>query len=127
MDDFILVTTTLERREDADGIARALVEGRFAACVQILGPLTSVYRWKGKVETNGEWLCLIKSRRGLYGALEAAIRALHPYETPEIVALPLVAGSADYLAWLGAAVASPDVEGGGANPTGGGTGDPKAP
>ena len=101
MDPFIQVTTTTDKREDAERIARALVEERLAACVQILGPLTSVYRWKGKVETAGEWLCLIKSRHSLQGAIATAIAALHPYETPEIVVQPITDGSRDYLEWLG--------------------------
>lgn len=115
MDPFIQVTTTTDKREDAERIARALVEERLAACVQILGPLTSVYRWKGKVETAGEWLCLIKSRHSLQGAIAAAIVALHPYETPEIVVQPITGGSRDYLAWLGDNLAPPA---GGANPPG---------
>jgi periplasmic divalent cation tolerance protein len=98
---FILVTTTTAKREDADRIARTLVETRLAACVQLLGPITSVYRWKGKIETEGEWLCLIKSSRGRYGALEEMILKLHPYETPEIVAVDIAAGSRGYLGWLG--------------------------
>jgi periplasmic divalent cation tolerance protein len=100
MDRFIQVTTTTDKREDAERIARSLVERRLAGCVQILGPVTSIYRWKGKIETAGEWLCLIKSREDLYGAIEAAIRSLHPYETPEIIAVPVTAGSGDYLDWL---------------------------
>ena len=101
MEEFITVTTTTAKREDADRIARTLVEARLAACVQILGPITSVYRWKGKIETEGEWLCLIKSSRGRYGALEEMILKLHPYETPEIVATGITAGSRGYLDWLG--------------------------
>jgi periplasmic divalent cation tolerance protein len=100
MDMFIQVMTTTNKREDADRIAQALVERRLAACVQILGPMTSIYRWKGKIETAGEWLCLIKSRKECYGAIEKAIRSLHPYETPEIIAMPITAGSRDYLDWL---------------------------
>lgn len=83
MEGFIQVTTTTETREDAERIARSLVEARLAACVQIVGPITSIYRWKGKIETTGEWLCLIKSREENYGAIEQTIRSLHPYETPE--------------------------------------------
>ncbi|MCE5265132.1 MAG: divalent-cation tolerance protein CutA, partial [Deltaproteobacteria bacterium] len=76
MEGFIQVTTTTEKRADADRIALALVEQRLAACVQIVGPVTSVYRWKGKIETTREWLCLIKSRAESYGAVEQAIRSL---------------------------------------------------
>ena len=103
METFIQVLTTTNKREDAEGIAQALVEARLAGCVQILGPLTSVYRWKGKIERAEEWLCLVKSREELYEAIEAAIRSRHPYETPEIIALPITAGSRDYLDWLRAA------------------------
>jgi periplasmic divalent cation tolerance protein len=107
MEGFIQVTTTTEKRDDAGRIARALVEARLAACVQIVGPITSIYRWKGKIETAGEWLCLIKSRAEHYGAVEQAIRSLHPYETPEIVAVPITAGSRDYLDWLRGEPAAP--------------------
>lgn len=101
MEGYIQVTTTTDRREDAERIARSLVEVRLAGCVQILGPVTSIYRWKGRIETAGEWLCLIKSREDHYGAIERAIRSLHPYETPEIIVSPISAGSREYLDWLG--------------------------
>ena len=107
MEGFIQVTTTTDKREDADRIARVLVEKRLAGCVQVLGPMTSIYRWKGKIETASEWLCLIKSRQELYGAIEAAIRSLHPYQTPEIMATPVTAGSRDYLDWLETETAAP--------------------
>jgi len=101
MGEYIQIFTTTEKREDAERIAQALVEKRLAGCVQIVGPMVSTYRWKGKVETAEEWLCLIKSRRGLYEELERAIMEMHPYETPEIIAIPIVAGSREYLEWLG--------------------------
>ena len=101
MDTFIQVITTTDKRDDAERISRTLVEMRLAGCVQIVGPITSIYRWKGKIETAGEWLCLIKSRRECYGALEKTIRSLHSYETPEIIALPIETGSRAYLQWLG--------------------------
>lgn len=107
MDEFIQVMTATDNREEAERIARSLVETRLAACVQIVGPVTSIYRWKGAVETAGEWLCLVKSRAECYGAIEQAIRALHSYETPEILALPVAAGSSDYLDWLRGEVAVP--------------------
>lgn len=100
MKTFIQVMTATDKREDAERIARSLVEMRLAGCVQIVGPVTSIYRWKGRIETAGEWLCLIKSREDLYGAIEQAIRSIHPYETPEIIASPVTAGSRDYLDWL---------------------------
>ena len=100
MTDFIQVVTTTEHREDAERIARTLVEERLAACVQVSGPITSTYRWQGKIETAEEWQCCAKTRRDLYEKVEQAIRRLHPYEVPEIVAMPILAGSADYLKWL---------------------------
>ena len=97
--DYIQVVTTTERREDAERIARELVESRLAACVQIVGPITSTYRWQGKIEMAEEWQCWTKSRRDLYDAIEQAIRRLHPYEVPEILAVPVLAGSASI--WRG--------------------------
>lgn len=110
MEGFIQVTTTTGKREDAERIARALVETRLAACVQIAGPIASIYRWKGKIETAGEWLCLIKSRQENFRAVERMIRSLHPYETPEIVAVPLTDGSRDYLDWLRSELTAPCEE-----------------
>ena len=86
---------------------RKLVEQRLAACVQVIGPMTSHYRWQGKIEAAGEYLCLAKSRAALYSEIEAAIKAIHPYEVAEIVAVPIIAGSREYLAWLTAAVKEP--------------------
>jgi periplasmic divalent cation tolerance protein len=100
MPEYIQVVTTTERQADAQQIARALVEERLAACVQVVGPITSTYRWQGQIETSQEWQCWAKSRRGLYDEIEQAIRRLHPYEVPEILALPVLAGSASYLAWV---------------------------
>ena len=102
MSDYIQVLTTTERREDAERIAQALVEERLAACAQVTGPITSIYRWQGKIETAQEWQCWAKSRRDLYEQIEQTIRRLHPYELPEILAMPIAAGSGDYLAWLDA-------------------------
>ncbi|MEQ8162029.1 MAG: divalent-cation tolerance protein CutA, partial [Smithellaceae bacterium] len=87
-------------KEEAQKIARHLVEQRVAACVQIAGPIISTYRWQGKVETAEEWLCVIKTRESLYPELEKAIISLHSYETPEIIAVPIIKGSREYLSWL---------------------------
>ena len=100
MKSYIQISTTTETKEEAQKIAHYLVEQKLAACAQITGPIESTYRWKGKVETAGEWLCLIKTRESLFGKVEAAIKKLHPYETPEIIAVPIVKGSKEYLAWL---------------------------
>lgn len=96
----IQVLTTAPSREIALRIAEALVELRLAACVQVSGPIDSVYRWKGKTEQASEWRCEAKTRQELYRKVEEEIRRLHPYEVPEIIALPIVAGSPDYLQWL---------------------------
>ncbi len=100
MAEYIQVVTTTTRKADAQAIARALVEKRLAACVQVLGPVTSTYWWEGKIETNHEWQCWIKTRRDLYEQIEQAIRKLHSYAVPEIVAVPIVAGSESFLAWI---------------------------
>jgi periplasmic divalent cation tolerance protein len=76
------------------------VEQKLAACVQITAPIASTYRWKGKVETVCEWHCLIKTREELYSKVETAIKKLHSYETPEIIAVPIIKGSSEYLSWL---------------------------
>ena len=107
MADYIQVITTTGNQDDAQTIARALVERRLAACVQIVGPITSVYRWQGKIETAQEWECLVKSRRELYEPIERAIRELHPYQVPEILALPIVAGGQAYLDWIDQEVSIP--------------------
>ena len=71
-----------------------------AGCVQIIGPVSSTYWWKNNVEAAEEWLCFIKSKKSLYDEIETTIRKVHPYETPEIIAIPLISGSKDYLNWL---------------------------
>lgn len=100
MNSYIQVTTTTETREEAQKIARCLVEQKLAACAQISEPITSIYRWKGKVETTEEWLCVIKTQERLYQEVEKVIISLHSYETPEIIAVPIIKGSRDYLSWL---------------------------
>lgn len=100
MEAYIQVVTTTEKKDDAKKIAKALVDRRLAACVQLLGPIVSTYWWKDNVETAEEWLCHVKTLKSLYQETEKAIKTMHPYETPEIIAMPIVAGSDDYLAWL---------------------------
>lgn len=101
MSEYLQVTTTAPSEEEARRIAAALVERRLAACVQVLGPIESHYRWRGAVETEREWLCLAKTGASRYPELEATIRELHSYEEPEVVAMPIVAGSRGYLEWIG--------------------------
>jgi periplasmic divalent cation tolerance protein len=100
MTEVIQVVTTTKTKSDAQAIARAVVEKRLAACVQVIGPITSTYWWQGEIETAEEWMCVIKSRRDLYERLEEAIREVHPYDVPEILAVPVIAGSKSYLEWL---------------------------
>jgi len=99
-DEHIQIVTTASSADEARRIATALVEEHLAACVQIVGPIESIYRWQGKVETAAEWQCWIKTRRQHFGAIEAFIRRLHSYEVPEILAMPIVSGSEAYLKWL---------------------------
>jgi len=105
MTDKLVVFSTCGSAQAAAQIARALVERRLAACVNILAPVQSVYHWKGAIEESAEWLLVIKTRRELFGPLAEALRALHSYEVPEIVALPIVAGSPAYLDWIDAETA----------------------
>jgi periplasmic divalent cation tolerance protein len=100
MKSYIQVTTTTETKKEAQKIALYLVEQKLAACVQITGSIESTYCWKGKLETAKEWLCMIKTRENLFDKVEAAIKKLHSYETPEIIAVPIVKGSMQYLKWL---------------------------
>ena len=101
MHETIQVSTTTATKADAERIAAALVERRLAACVQVGGPIRSCYRWQGKIETAEEWLCTAKTTREAYDQVEQAIRELHPYEEPEIIAVPIVAGMP--VTWRGSA------------------------
>jgi len=100
MDEVIVILTNLPDREAAVKLAHGLVEQRVAACVNVLGECTSVYRWKGAVESAAEVPVLIKTRAARFDEVEAAIRALHPYELPEIIAVPVVRGLEEYLQWV---------------------------
>lgn len=100
--DQIVVLMTAANAEDATRIAEMLVERKLAACVQILPPMTSIYVWKGEVQRESEILLVAKSIQAKFDELEEAVRAIHSYETPEIIALPIVAGSQPYLSWLSA-------------------------
>jgi periplasmic divalent cation tolerance protein len=100
MTEFLQVQTAAGNRDEAERLAADVIDRRLAACVQIVGPVHSRYRWQGAVETAEEWLCLIKTTRQKYRDVEDAIRAIHSYVCPEIVALPIAEGSAMYLRWL---------------------------
>lgn len=97
---FSIVTTTSESRNLLEEIAHRLVKDQLAACCQIMGPHTSIYRWQDKIETATEWMCLIKTRREHFAAIERTIRELHTYEVPEIIATDISQGSDNYLKWL---------------------------
>lgn len=103
----LLVLTNLPDRAAAEKLADALIQKRVAACVNILAPCRSVYRWKGVVQHDEEYPVLIKTTRESYAALEAAIREAHPYELPEIVAVPIERGLPAYLDWVAAETTLP--------------------
>lgn len=98
--EYIQIHTTVERPEDAHRIASILVANHLAACVQIEGPISSSYRWEGAVQIADEWRCTIKTRLALFDQVETSLRAIHPYTLPEIIAIPLLIGSRDYLQWI---------------------------
>lgn len=104
MAEYVQVLTTAGSEEEAERIGTALLERRLAACVQTLGPIVSRYRWRGKLEREREWQCLAKTEARLYEDVEAAIRAAHSYAEPEILAIPVLAGSQGYLEWVSANV-----------------------
>src|SRR5205823_14200726 len=96
----IVVLTNLPDQESARTLARRLVEGRLAACVNIGASVESIYHWHGQIETGNEVPVAIKTRRVLFSQVEATIRQIHPYELPEVVALPIIDGSHSYLDWI---------------------------
>jgi periplasmic divalent cation tolerance protein len=98
-DSLVQVFTTLATRDEALGLARAAVESRVAACVQVVGPIASVYRWEGTVQEDPEFLCLLKSPGSRLEALLRFVREHHTYDTPEITAVPSTAVDDRYLAW----------------------------
>lgn len=106
-DTYRIVLSTCPDQDTARGIAAALVERGLAACVNVLPGLESVYIWRGQREVSSEVLLLIKTRADRYADIEQAIRELHPYELPEVVAVPISAGLPDYLSWIDQAVKGP--------------------
>ncbi|HKE41263.1 MAG TPA: divalent-cation tolerance protein CutA [Casimicrobiaceae bacterium] len=102
----LLVLTTLPERAQAEALARELLAARLAACIHIGATVRSLYHWKGEIETADETPVAIKTRAGLYSRLETAIRSRHPYELPEIVAVPITHGLPEYLDWIAAETSS---------------------
>lgn len=110
MDEKIIVLTTCATAEEARRIASELISQRLAACVNVLPPVRSIYHWKGAVEEGEETLMIIKSARPLFEQLKTAIAALHSYDVPEIIAIPIVDGSHSYLAWMDQELARKESE-----------------
>jgi periplasmic divalent cation tolerance protein len=102
MTDKIIVLSTCANEADAARVARALVEARLAACVSVVPAVRSYYHWQGALETTDEALLIIKSSRALFPQLKLELEKIHPYEVPEILALPVVEGAENYLNWMGA-------------------------
>jgi periplasmic divalent cation tolerance protein len=99
--EFVAVFMTVSNEDDASVIARALVEERLAACVNIIKGVRSIYRWEGKIEDDQEVIMVAKTERSLFEPLEKRVKELHSYSVPEIIALPIVKGLKDYLDWIG--------------------------
>ncbi|MYX75116.1 divalent-cation tolerance protein CutA [Streptomyces sp. SID3915] len=104
---WLTVLTTTDSEDKAQELARGAVEARLAACAQISGPVTSVYRWQGALETAQEWQVLLKTTALRYDELEAHLLVAHDYDTPEVIATPIVRGSTRYLSWVAAETAPP--------------------
>jgi len=100
LQEYITVITTAPNKENADSIADNLLREKLAGCVQVIGPITSHYWWQSEICHNEEWICLIKSSQVVYDRLEQTIKDIHPYDVPEIIVLPIIKASDDYLSWL---------------------------
>jgi len=98
---YIIIIVTTASREEAETIVQRLLEARLIACANIVGPVSSHFHWSGKIEKAEEYLILMKSRKDLFEKLSETVKALHSYEVPEILALPIVEGSKAYMDWLG--------------------------
>jgi periplasmic divalent cation tolerance protein len=103
--DYIQVLITIDSEEKAKELQQLLVEHRAAACVQVLGPISSTYWWEGEIEDAQEWMCLAKTQAGQYDRLESLVKENHPYEVPEILAIPVLTGNKEYLDWVKAETA----------------------
>jgi periplasmic divalent cation tolerance protein len=110
MTDKIVVLNTCGSEEEAERLARSLVDRRLAACVTVISPVRSFYRWKGAVADAAEWLLVIKTSRPLFARLRTALESTHSYELPEILALPVTEGSPNYLSWMDGELQSADLE-----------------
>jgi periplasmic divalent cation tolerance protein len=104
---YVVVMVTTASKQEAENIAQRLLKERLIACANITGPVSSLFHWAGKLEKAEEYLVFMKSRKDLFEKLAETVKALHSYEVPEIVALPVVEGSKAYLAWLDSCLAEP--------------------
>jgi len=107
MADCSVIFVTAGSETEAETIARTMVEEQLAACVNILSPIRSIYRWEGKIADDREWLLVIKTRAERFSAIEERVKELHSYQTPEVIALPILQGSEAYLHWLSENVSEP--------------------
>lgn len=110
MTDKIVVFNTCASAEESERLARTLIDARLAACVTVISPVRSFYRWNGAVTDAAEWLLVIKTSRALFERLRAALESAHSYELPELLALPVVEGSANYLSWIDSELKTADIE-----------------
>ena len=102
---YIVVLVTAKDRKEADKISRGLLEAKLVACANILNGVRSLFRWQGKVDSSSEVLMVLKTKKVLFKKIVAKVRSLHSYQTPEIIALPIVVGSEDYLDWINSSCA----------------------
>lgn len=100
MEKYIQILMTTPKKQEAEKIANSLLEKKLAACIQIIGPIISIYKWKGKKEKTKEWICFIKSPQKNYPKIEKLIKQKHPYKTPEIISMPIIKGNKNYLNWI---------------------------
>ncbi|MEW6108021.1 MAG: divalent-cation tolerance protein CutA [Nitrospirota bacterium] len=100
MSGYIVVFITSSNEQEAEKIAKAVIESRLAACVNIIKNVRSIYRWQGRIEDDNEALMIVKTRSDLFEELLNAVKGLHSYSVPEVIAMPIIEGSGDYLKWL---------------------------
>jgi len=100
LSEYLQIITTTPSRADALELADTLIRTHLAPCFQIIGPILSIFSWKDKIEKSEEWLCLIKTRNDYYKDVEKAILEVHPYDVPEILAVPILEANEDYLTWM---------------------------
>src|SRR5262245_31548983 len=101
MSEYVQITTTTSKRQDAEQLASELVSRRLVGCAQVSGPIVSTFRWQGKVETIEEWVCTVKTTISQLDAIQSLFDEIHPYDVPELIVTPIIDGSDAYLRWIG--------------------------